>query len=107
MIERTIFRNIQHVPRVWGVTYMKLFATLGCGLLITTAGFALASGTTGKITVIITGVIVTLTIHGVCLWMDKTDALDRDHALFLRNETNSQSMSLQRIRFQGEDHALQ
>jgi len=101
MTERTIFRNIQHIPRVWGVTYPKLFATLGCGLLATTAGFSLSSGAgaLGKVAVIGMGVAATAAIYGVCLWTDRRDALDRDHAPFLKSELNSQSMSLQRIYF--------
>ena len=104
-MERPIFRNIQHVPKVWGVTYPKLFATLGCGLLITTGGFALANSSAGKIAVIITGVVVTLAVHGVCFWLEKNDALDHD-LLFLRNEMSSQSLSHQRIQIQGGRNAL-
>ena len=43
MKETTIFRNIQHIPRIWGVTYVKLFAALGIGLLVTTVSFAVAT----------------------------------------------------------------
>jgi hypothetical protein len=108
MTERNIFRNIQHVPRVWGVTYMKLFATLGCGLLLTTTGFSVSSGasTFGKVAVIGVGAVLTLVIYGVCYFVDKTDALDRDRSPFLKNEMNSQSLSRQRIGLQGEIHAI-
>ena len=46
MKETLIFRNIQHIPRIWGVTYPKLFATLGSGLFITSLGFFLTSEAT-------------------------------------------------------------
>ena len=101
MNERPIFRNIQHVPKVWGVTYLKLFATLGAGLLATTLGFSLTSGASAivKVMVIGLGVVITLLLYGVCFWIDNTDYLDRDLADFLKSEMNSQSLSLQRLQF--------
>ena len=101
MIERPIFRNIQHVPKVWGVTYVKLFATLGSGLLATTIGFFLTSGSNAvvKVMVIGLGVVVTLLIYSICFWMDNTDHLERDSSGFLKTEMNSQSLSLQRLKF--------
>jgi hypothetical protein len=101
MLERPIFRNIQHVPKVWGVTYLKLFATLGGGLLATTLGFSLTSGETAimKVMVIGMGVVVTLLIYAICFWIDNTDHLERDSSYFLKAEMNSQSLSLQRLRF--------
>ena len=84
MIERPIFRNIQHVPKVWGVTYLKLFATLGSGLLATTLGFSLTSGATAvvKVMVIGLGVVVTGLIYAICFWIDNTDHLERDSSCF-------------------------
>ena len=101
MIERPIFRNIQHVPKVWGVTYLKLFATLGSGLLATTLGFSLTSGATAlmKVAVIGLGVVVTGLVYAICFAIDNTDHLDRDSSFFLKSEMNSQSLSLQRLRF--------
>lgn len=101
MTERSIFRNIQHVPKVWGVTYLKLFATLGSGLLATTLGFSLTSGATAvvKVMVIGLGIAVTLLIYAICFWIDNTDHLEQDSSPFLKGEMNSQSLSLQRLRF--------
>jgi len=100
MKETPIFRNIQHVPRVWGVTYLKLFATLGSGLLATTLGFVLTPGATAvvKLMVIGLGIVATLLLYGVCFWIDNTDRLESDSASFLKGELNSQSLSLQRLR---------
>ncbi len=100
MKETPIFRNIQHVPRVWGVTYPKLFATLGGGLLATTLGFVLTPGATAvvKLMVIGLGVAATLLGYGVCFLMDNTDRLESDSASFLKRELNSQSLSTQRLR---------
>ena len=101
MNEKPIFRNIQHVPKVWGVTYLKLFATLGTGLLATTLGFFLTSGASAmvKVMVIGMGVVITLFLYGICFWIDNTDHLERDAADFLKREMNSQSLSLQRLQF--------
>jgi hypothetical protein len=101
MTERPIFRNIQHIPKVWGVTYLKLFATLVSGLLATTLGFSLTSGATAitKVMVIGLGAIVTILIYAICFWIDNTDCLERDSCTFLKNEMNSQSLSLQQLRF--------
>jgi hypothetical protein len=101
MMERPIFRNIQHVPKVWGVTYLKLFAILGSGLLATTLGFSLTSGATAvvKVMVIGLGVVTTLLLYGTCFWIDNTDRLEWNSASFLKDDLNSQSLSLQRLRF--------
>ena len=100
MKETLIFRNIQHVPRVWGVTYLKLFPTLGGGLLVTTVGFAMTPGETAvvKLTMIGLGVVSTLLLYGIAFWIDNTDPLERNSAPFIRGELNSQSLSLQRFR---------
>ena len=99
MKETPIFRNIQHIPRVWGVTYLKLFATLGGGLLATTLGFALTPEATAvvKITVIGLGVAATAIGYGVCFWIDNTDRLETDSASFMKCELNSQSLSQQKL----------
>ena len=107
MTERAIFRNIQHVPKVWGVTYHRLFAALGGGLLITTLGFALSSGASafGKVAIIGIGIVITLSFYGICFLMERNDALDRDQP-FLKNTQNVQSMSEQTIQIQGDLNAL-
>src|SRR5438046_8603455 len=100
MKETPIFRNIQHVPRVWGVTYPKLFATLGAGLLATTMGFVLTPGVTAVVKVLVIGLGVAATAlgYGICFLMDNTDRLESDSASFLKRELNSQSLSTQRLR---------
>jgi hypothetical protein len=105
MKETPIFRNIQHVPRVWGVTYPKLFATLGGGLLATTLGFVMTPGATAvvKVMVIGLGVAATLLGYGVCFLMDNTDRLESDSASFLKRELHSQSLSAQRLGIFGRE----
>jgi hypothetical protein len=105
MKETLIFRNIQHIPRIWGVTYPKLFATLGSGLFITSLGFFLTSEATAvvKVAMILAGTVATLLFYAVCFWMDNTEILERDSAPFLKTDLNSQSLSLQRVRFLDHD----
>ena len=67
MKETPIFRNIQHVPRIWGVTYLKLFASLGIGLLIMTVAFALVNRGSAllKIAIIVFAVSGALTFFNI------------------------------------------
>ncbi len=99
MKETPIFRNIQHIPRIWGVTYPKLFASLGGGLLVTTLGFLLSSTGTVvlKVALIVFGIFTTVIFYGVCFLVDNSDRLERDSAPFIKAELNSQSLSPQRI----------
>lgn len=99
MKETPIFRNIQHVPRIWGVTYAKLFGSLAVGLLVTTVGFFFVSDKTAiaKVMVIGLGAVVTLCLYAISLWIDQGDPLERHSTPFLKDEANSQSLSLQRL----------
>ena len=83
------------------MTYVKLFATLGSGLLATTVGFFLTSGATAavKVMVMVLGAITTLLLYGFCFWIDNTDRLERNSLFFLKGEMNSQSLSFQRLQF--------
>ena len=83
------------------MTYLKLFATLAGGLFITTLGFFLTSGATAvvKVAMIVTGAIATLLFYVISFWIDNTDPLESDSASFLKTDLNSQSLSLQRVRF--------
>jgi hypothetical protein len=98
MRELRIHRDIKHVPRVWGVTYGKLFLTLGGGLLITALGFSMASGagTLAKIGIICLGGFITAALHGLCWFMESRDRTDCD-VPFLKGSVNSQTASLQKI----------
>jgi hypothetical protein len=100
MKETPIFRNIQHVPRIWGVTYVKLFASLGIGLLIMTVAFALVNRGSAllKVSVIVFAVLVTAGFYAVSFWLDNRDPLDSNTTPFLKREFNSQALSLQRTK---------
>jgi flagellar basal body-associated protein FliL len=100
MKETPIFRNIQHVPRIWGVTYLKLFASLGIGLLIMTVAFALVNRGSAllKIAIIVFAVLVTAGFYAVSFWFDNRDPLDSNTTPFLKLEFNSQSLSLQQLK---------
>jgi len=101
MTERRIFRNVQHVPKIWGVSYIKAFAALGVGLLITTAGFMVSGGhgIALRIAMLVLGAVITAALYGFCFWLERQDALDKDSSTFVKNKLNSQSLLNQRIRF--------
>jgi len=101
MTERRIFKNICHVPKIWGVPYPKVFISVGLLLFSTVAGNALASGssTMGKALVIVVSVLLSATLHCVFLMMERVDVLERDLP-FIKNELSSQSISLQRVNLQ-------
>jgi len=99
MAERGISRNVQHVPRVWGVTYIKLFASIGVGLLITTAGFIGSSkaGIVGRIFALLAGSLITFALYGLCYWLERQDPIARAVA-FLKLRWQSHSASRHGIR---------
>jgi hypothetical protein len=99
MRETPIFRNLQHVPRIWGITYVKLFGSLGIGLLLMTVSFASANrgSALDKITVIVLSVLATAGLYGISFWLDNRDPLGSNTTPFLKNEFNSQSLSLQQL----------
>jgi len=101
MTERRIFKNICHVPKIWGVPYPKVFASVGLLLFCTVLGNALASGssTTGKVLAIVGSVLISASLHCVFLLMERADVLERDLP-FIKNEQNSQSISLQEVNLQ-------
>jgi hypothetical protein len=45
------------------------------------------------------GVAITSLIYAICFWIDNTDHLEQDSSPFLKVEMNSQSLSLQQLRF--------
>jgi hypothetical protein len=98
MTERRIFKNICHVPKIWGVPYPKVFASVGLLLFCTVGGNVLAGGssTIGKVLVIVGSVLISASLHCVFLLMERVDVLERE-LTFIKNEQNSQSISLQSV----------
>lgn len=99
MAERGISRNVQHVPKVWGVTYIKLFASIGVGLLITTVGFVVNSkaGIIGRIFTLLLGSLVTFALYGLCFWFERQDPIARA-VKYLKLRWHSHSASRQGTR---------
>ena len=98
MTERRIFKNICHVPKIWGVPYPKVFASVGLLLFCTVGGNILAgaSSALGKVLVVVGSVLISFSLHVLFLLMERVDVLERDLP-FIKNEQNSQSISLQRV----------
>jgi len=94
MSERIFSRNAEHVPKIWGVPYIKVFIVIGIGLLITTVAFALTSNMVwiGKIAALTVGVLITCLLYGGCVWMERQGQTARRPA-FMRRDWKSLSCS--------------
>ena len=99
MRERRIFLNIDHVPKIWGVPYPKVFATVGLLIFATVAGNALSggAGTLIKFLVVVGAVMLSVGLHVFFILMERNDALEKDLS-FIKDEQNSQDSSLQTVR---------
>jgi len=93
-------RDVEHVPRIWGVSYIKVFAVIGIGLLITTVIYMLSSGGGGiaKIMSLVVGVLFTCALYGVCLWMERQGGIAR-RLPFLKRNWISVSQSRQTVQY--------
>ncbi len=97
---KAIHRNLQHVPRIWGVSYWKLFASLFATLLVMMVFFYTVSR---GLAALFVGVGVGLAAYGVSFWLDSRDPLEQPkHSVFIRDCLTSYSVSNQAIRI--KDH---
>ncbi len=97
---KAIHRNLQHVPRIWGVSYWKLFASLFATLLVMMVFFYTVSRGLAALAV---GIGVGLAGYGISFWMDSRDPLEHQkHSRFIRDSLTSASVSNQAIRI--KDH---
>jgi len=99
MMERRIFLNITHVPKIWGVPYPKLFITIGLLIFSTVAGNAISggAGTMVKMFIVALSVLLAASLHAVFMFMERFDGLEQE-IWFVKDEQNSQSSSLQTAR---------
>ena len=101
MSYKAIHRNLQHVPRIWGVSYWKLFASLFATLLVMMVFFYTVSRGLAALAV---GIGVGLAGYGISFWMDSRDPLEHQkHSRFIRNSLTSASVSNQSIRIRDHD----
>jgi len=97
---KAIHRNLQHVPRIWGVSYWKLFASLFATLLVMMVFFYTVSR---GLLALAVGIGTGLCGYGVSFWMDSRDLLEQPrHARFIRDALTSHSVSNQALRIR--DH---
>lgn len=97
---KAIHRNLQHMPRIWGVSYWKLFASLFATLLVMMVFFYTVSRGLAALAV---GIGVGLAGYGISFWMDSRDPLEHQkHSRFIRDSLTSASVSNQAIRIR--DH---
>ena len=92
---KPVYRNLQHQPRIWGVSYVKLFATLFSALFaMMTAYYAL-----GPLASMGVAAGALLAGYGVSFFLDSRDPV-RFEGSFLRDCWTSHSISNARIRIQ-------
>ncbi len=97
---KAVHRNLQHVPRIWGVSYWKLFASLFATLLVMMVFFYTVSR---GLAALFVGGGVGLAAYGVSFWLDSRDPLEQPkHSTFIRDCLTSYSVSNQAIRI--KDH---
>jgi len=100
MSYKAIHRNLQHVPRIWGVSYWKLFASLFATLLVMMVFFYTVSR---GLAALFVGIGVGLAGYGISFWIDSRDPLEHQrHSRFIRDSLTSSSVSNQAIRIR--DH---
>ncbi len=97
---KAIHRNLQHVPRIWGVSYWKLFASLFATLLVMMVFFYTVSR---GLLALAVGIGVGLAAYGISFWLDSRDPLEQPkHSGFIRDSLTSYSVSNQSFRIR--DH---
>ena len=73
MAFKPIYRNVQHVPRIWGLTYSKLFASLGAMLLVMLIWMAAVSQGPAALAA---GTLTLAVALGLSGWLDRRDPLE-------------------------------
>lgn len=97
---KPIHRNLQHQPRIWGVSFVKLFAVLFGMLLVLLAGFSILGQ--GWLALAV-GAGLGLAGYGLAFYLDSRDPLERRPAAgFIRNRLSAGSLSHQCVRLRDE-----
>ena len=90
---KPIYRNLQHVPRIWGVTFAKMFASLFGGLFIMVSLLQLAR----PVVAFPGSVAVFGFLYGGSFYLDSRDR-ERLDTSFIRRHLTAYSLSHQRVR---------
>lgn len=100
MAYKPIHRNLQHQPRIWGVSFAKLFAVLFGMLLTMLAGFSVFGQ--GWLALAV-GAGLGLAGYALAWYLDSRDPLERRPAAgFIRHHLSSGSLSRQGVRLRDE-----
>jgi len=81
MGEKRIFRNIQHEPRIWGITFGHVFGTLIASLVLVMIGQSLEAG--GLVTAVAGGGVASGG-YGLFFYLDNRDPARGDQTKFVR-----------------------
>jgi len=98
MRENPIYRNIQFDPRIWGVSYKSLFASLGVLLV----GLMLFKSFLGLVGGMAAGVAAAAGYYAYAFWDDNRDKVESaGRKTPIRRVVAAYSMGTQRIRLKG------
>ena len=99
---KPIHRNLQHVPKIWGVSFVKLFASLFAMLIVTLGWFYLVAR---GFLALAAGAGVGLASYGISFWLDSRDPCQNPgRSSFIRDWLTSYSVSNQTIRIKQNEH---
>ena len=89
---RPIYRNLQHVPKIYGLTFLKFFGVLFISLFVMVGLLQMA----GPVVAFSTAGLVLAILYSAAFWWDSRDP-DRINTAFVRPSLTSYSLSNQRI----------
>lgn len=101
MSEKRIFRNIQHEPRIWGITFGHVFGTLIAALVLIMVCQSLEAG--GLVTAVAGGGVAAGG-YGLFFYLDNRDPCRGDQAKFVRPRLASICLSNQGVVIAGEEN---
>lgn len=91
MTEHKMYRNIGHVPKIWGVQLPMILLVIVVAVLIIGVGMLLSSNVIGRLISFIFGLIIAVVCYIACLVKEKNDELNNKDAFpFVRNVVSSQ-----------------
>jgi len=99
---KPIHRNIQHQPRIWGVSFFKLFASL-FAMLFSIIGFHYL--VTRGMAALLFGLGLGVLCLGVSYFIDNRDTIEKSNQnAFIRGLVTSYSLSNQMSGIKEADH---
>ena len=91
---KLIYRNLQHTPKLYGITFPKVIYTLVASLVLMMFGNTTFGWKIG-VPLLFVGLLAG---YGICYFLDSQDTLGKDQGRFVRDEVTSYTHSGQSIK---------